>query len=54
MTEVERHAELLYAEGMFEKAILSIVYSGDWLAFIKEAYVFSSLITTCNKPSSQA
>ena len=40
MTEVERHAELVYAESMFEKAILGIVYSGDWLAFIKEAYVF--------------
>ena len=46
MTEVERHAELVYAESMFEKAILGIVYSGDWLAFIKEAYVFTlSLIT---------
>ena len=41
MTEVERHAELVYAESMFEKAVLGIVYSGDWLAFIKEAYVVS-------------
>jgi hypothetical protein len=40
MTDVERHAELVYAESMFEKALLGIVYSGDWLAFIKEAYVF--------------
>jgi hypothetical protein len=40
MTEVERHAELLYAESMFQKALLGIAYSGDWLAFIKEAYVF--------------
>jgi hypothetical protein len=40
MTEVERHAELVYAESMYEKAVLGIVYSGDWLAFIKEAYVF--------------
>ena len=40
MTDVERHAELIYAETMFEKAIIGIVYSGDWLAFIKEAYVF--------------
>ena len=39
MTEVERHAELVYAESMYEKAVLGIVYSGDWLAFIKEAYV---------------
>jgi len=39
MTDVERHAELVYAESMFEKALLGIVYSGDWLAFIKEAYV---------------
>lgn len=39
MTDVERHAELLYAESMFEKALLGIVYSGDWLAFIKEACV---------------
>ncbi|PIL26355.1 hypothetical protein GSI_12111 [Ganoderma sinense ZZ0214-1] len=37
MTPVERHAELVYAESMFEKALLGIVYSGDWLAFIKEA-----------------
>ena len=40
MTEVERHAELVYAESMFEKALLGIVYSGDWLAFIKEVYAF--------------
>ncbi|KAF5391059.1 hypothetical protein D9757_004042 [Collybiopsis confluens] len=38
MTDVERHAELVYAESLFEKALLGIVYSGDWLAFIKEAY----------------
>ncbi|KAG6838442.1 hypothetical protein C0991_011638, partial [Blastosporella zonata] len=37
MTDVERHAELLYAESLFLKALLGIVYSGDWLAFIKEA-----------------
>ncbi|KAJ3739023.1 hypothetical protein DFH05DRAFT_1407968 [Lentinula detonsa] len=36
MTVVERHAELVYAESLFEKALLGIVYSGDWLAFIKE------------------
>ncbi|KJA26681.1 hypothetical protein HYPSUDRAFT_63897 [Hypholoma sublateritium FD-334 SS-4] len=37
MTDLERHAELVYAESLFEKALLGIVYSGDWLAFIKEA-----------------
>ncbi|KII83697.1 hypothetical protein PLICRDRAFT_180049 [Plicaturopsis crispa FD-325 SS-3] len=37
MTAVERHAELVYAESLFEKALLGIVYSGDFLAFIKEA-----------------
>lgn len=37
MTPVERHAELTYAESLFEKALLGIVFSGDWLAFIKEA-----------------
>ncbi|EPS94824.1 hypothetical protein FOMPIDRAFT_1152789 [Fomitopsis schrenkii] len=45
MTPVERHAELVYAESLFEKAILGIVYSGDWLAFIKEAL---NLRTTIN------
>ncbi|KAG6870945.1 hypothetical protein C0995_009476, partial [Termitomyces sp. Mi166 len=38
MTDVERLAELTYTESLFEKALLGIVYSGDWLAFIKEAY----------------
>ncbi|KAI0085514.1 hypothetical protein BDY19DRAFT_438314 [Irpex rosettiformis] len=37
MTVVERHAELVYAESLFEKALIGIAYSGDWLAFIKEA-----------------
>ncbi|KAI0713075.1 hypothetical protein C8T65DRAFT_646041 [Cerioporus squamosus] len=37
MSTLERHAELVYAESLFEKALLGIVYSGDWLAFIKEA-----------------
>ncbi|KLO18664.1 hypothetical protein SCHPADRAFT_899460 [Schizopora paradoxa] len=45
MTPVERHAELIYAETLFEKALLGIVYSGDWLAFIKEAL---NLRTTFN------
>jgi hypothetical protein len=39
MTDIERHAELVYAETLFEKALLGIVYSGDWLAFVKEALV---------------
>ncbi|KIY67272.1 hypothetical protein CYLTODRAFT_397404 [Cylindrobasidium torrendii FP15055 ss-10] len=37
MTAVERHAELMYAENLAEKAMLGVLYSGDWLAFIKEA-----------------
>ncbi|EPQ57674.1 hypothetical protein GLOTRDRAFT_74595 [Gloeophyllum trabeum ATCC 11539] len=44
MTPVERHAELVYAESLFEKAILGIVYSGDWLSFIKEALNMRTLI----------
>ncbi|KAN0103880.1 Protein of unknown function (DUF3808) domain containing protein [Russula decolorans] len=44
MTDVERHAELVYAESLFEKALLGIVYSGDWLAFIKEALNVRSAI----------
>ncbi|KAJ7743912.1 hypothetical protein DFH07DRAFT_869858 [Mycena maculata] len=45
MTDVERHAELVYAESLFEKALLGIVYSGDWLAFIKEALNMRTIIT---------
>ncbi|KAK2459721.1 hypothetical protein APHAL10511_008255 [Amanita phalloides] len=45
MTEVERHAELVYAESLFEKSILGIVYSGDWLAFIKEALNMRTMIS---------
>ncbi|OBZ74848.1 Tetratricopeptide repeat protein 39B [Grifola frondosa] len=45
MTAVERHAELVYAESLFEKSLLGIVYSGDWLAFIKDAL---NLRTTIN------
>ncbi|KIP02601.1 hypothetical protein PHLGIDRAFT_130658 [Phlebiopsis gigantea 11061_1 CR5-6] len=37
MTDIERHAELVYAETLFEKALVGIAYSGDWFAFIKEA-----------------
>ncbi|KAI0061327.1 hypothetical protein BV25DRAFT_1805762 [Artomyces pyxidatus] len=50
MTPVERHAELVYAESLFEKAgsmaLLGIVYSGDWLAFIKEALNMRTTIQT--------
>ncbi|TDL19779.1 hypothetical protein BD410DRAFT_815806 [Rickenella mellea] len=46
MTPVERHAELIYAETLFEKALLGIVYSGDWLAFIKEALNLRSTVNT--------
>ncbi|KAF9268387.1 hypothetical protein L218DRAFT_954749 [Marasmius fiardii PR-910] len=44
MTDMERHAELTYAESLFEKALLGIVYSGDWLAFIKEALNMRTII----------
>ncbi|KAG7096514.1 hypothetical protein E1B28_003943 [Marasmius oreades] len=44
MTDLERHAELTYAESLFEKALLGIVYSGDWLAFIKEALNMRAII----------
>ncbi|KAI6030082.1 hypothetical protein EDC04DRAFT_107009 [Pisolithus marmoratus] len=36
MTDVEKHAELMYAEGLYYKSLIGIVYSGDWLSFIKE------------------
>ncbi|KAH6894046.1 hypothetical protein BKA70DRAFT_1320347 [Coprinopsis sp. MPI-PUGE-AT-0042] len=45
MTPMERHAELVYAESLIEKALLGIVYSGDWLAFIKEALNMRATIT---------
>ncbi|KAL5496113.1 hypothetical protein ACEPAH_3030 [Sanghuangporus vaninii] len=44
MTPVERHAELIYAETLFEKALLGIIYSGDWLAFFKEALHMRTLV----------
>lgn len=37
MTDVQRHAELCYQESILMKAVLGILYSGDWFAFIKEA-----------------
>ncbi|KAF7427802.1 hypothetical protein PC9H_007018 [Pleurotus ostreatus] len=49
MTATERHAELVYAESLFEKALLGIVYSGDWLAFIKEALNMRTTISIYRK-----
>ncbi|GAA5888776.1 hypothetical protein JCM6882_002847 [Rhodosporidiobolus microsporus] len=37
MTLVQRHAELVYAECTLLKAVLGIIYSGEFLAFLKEA-----------------
>lgn len=37
MTLVQRHAELAYAESLLLKAVLSIVYSGDFFGFVAEA-----------------
>ncbi|KAM0755093.1 hypothetical protein T439DRAFT_309959 [Meredithblackwellia eburnea MCA 4105] len=37
MTTVQRHAELIYAECTLLKAVLGIIYSGDFIAFLKEA-----------------
>ncbi|KDQ11354.1 hypothetical protein BOTBODRAFT_35437 [Botryobasidium botryosum FD-172 SS1] len=37
MTLEQKHAELVYAECLVQKAFLSIMYSGDWLAVVKEA-----------------
>lgn len=34
----------MYAESLFEKALLGIVYSGDWLAFVKEALNMRTII----------
>ncbi|TRM59257.1 hypothetical protein BD626DRAFT_409302 [Schizophyllum amplum] len=46
MTLVERHAELTYTETMFEKSLLGIVYSGDWLAFIREILNMRTIMNT--------
>ena len=46
MTPIERHAELIYAEALVQKALLGIVYSGDWLHFIKEALNMRSAMNT--------
>ncbi|CAO1617399.1 unnamed protein product [Parajaminaea phylloscopi] len=37
MTLVQRHAELVYAESLLLKAVLGIVYSGDFFGFVAEA-----------------
>ncbi|KEI39752.1 uncharacterized protein L969DRAFT_87758 [Mixia osmundae IAM 14324] len=37
MTVIERHAELVWAESVLLKAVLGIIYSGDFMAFLKEA-----------------
>lgn len=37
MTLVQRHAELIYAECTLLKAVIGIIYSGDFIAFLKEA-----------------
>lgn len=37
MTPVQRHAELIYAECLLLKAVIGIIYSGDFIAFLKEA-----------------
>lgn len=37
MSVVQRHAELVYAEAMLLKAVLGIVYSGDFFGFVAEA-----------------
>lgn len=37
MTPVQRHAELVYAESLLLKAVLGIVYSGDFFGFVAEA-----------------
>lgn len=37
MNEVQRHAELVYAEAVLLKAVLGIAYAGDFFAFVSEA-----------------
>ncbi|KAH8108397.1 hypothetical protein DFH11DRAFT_1634250 [Phellopilus nigrolimitatus] len=46
MTSVQRHAELLYAETLFAKALLGVVCSGSWLSFIGETLNFRTMINT--------
>jgi len=44
MTPVQRHAELLYAETTFAKALLGCVSSGSWFTFVSEALSFRVMI----------
>ncbi|KAN0063269.1 hypothetical protein ACQY0O_004433 [Thecaphora frezii] len=37
MNSVQKHAELVYAESLLLKAVLGIVYAGDFFAFVSEA-----------------
>lgn len=37
MTIVQRHAELIYAESLLLKAVMGILYSGDFFGFVAEA-----------------
>ncbi|UZJ52370.1 hypothetical protein CBS101457_001690 [Exobasidium rhododendri] len=37
MNVVQRHAELIYAESLLLKAVMGILYSGDFFAFVSEA-----------------
>ncbi|PWN42672.1 hypothetical protein IE81DRAFT_289951 [Ceraceosorus guamensis] len=37
MSKVQRHAELVYAESLLLKAVMGILYSGDFFAFVSEA-----------------
>lgn len=37
MSIVQRHAELIYAESMLLKAVMGILYSGDFFGFVAEA-----------------
>jgi hypothetical protein len=46
LTPVELHAELVFAETTFEKALLGVVYSGDWFSFAREALAMRTAIST--------
>lgn len=46
MTPTQRHAELVYAECTLLKATLSMAYSGDIVAFLKEALNMRSAYST--------
>ncbi|KLO18667.1 hypothetical protein SCHPADRAFT_993336 [Schizopora paradoxa] len=44
MTPAQRHAELLFAETTFAKALLGVICSGNWLSFLSEALSFRTMI----------